>query len=174
MSKATAGEGTGHPAGVNSGYPTPCSQSEHLSQSTRQRAANCHLWASSVGSSPSPNAALEALRGAAPEALRGLSPARLPTDHKDHDDALPTSFPSPEHKLLEAKGSSLPPPEPVRHENFDCMLNREWVLNNAAFPSGSMVKNRLPMEETKEMQVGSLGLEDPLEEEMATHSSILA
>ena len=37
-----------------------------------------------------------------------------------------------------------------------------------------MVKNRLPMEETKEMQVGFLGLEDPLEEEMATHSSILA
>ena len=30
------------------------------------------------------------------------------------------------------------------------------------------------MLETQEMQVGSLGQEDPLEEEMATHSSILA
>ena len=30
------------------------------------------------------------------------------------------------------------------------------------------------MQETQEMQVGSLGEEDPLEEEMATHSSILA
>ena len=30
------------------------------------------------------------------------------------------------------------------------------------------------MQETQEMQVGSLGWEDPLEKEMATHSSILA
>ena len=30
------------------------------------------------------------------------------------------------------------------------------------------------MQETKEMQVQSLGWEDPLKEEMATHSSILA
>ena len=37
-----------------------------------------------------------------------------------------------------------------------------------------MVKNRLPMQEMQEMQVQSLGWEDPLEEEMATHSSILA
>ena len=37
--------------------------------------------------------------------------------------------------------------------------------------SGSVVKNRLLMQET---QVGSLGWKDPLEEEMATHSSILA
>ena len=32
----------------------------------------------------------------------------------------------------------------------------------------------LPMQELQEMQVRSLGWEDPLEEEMATHSSILA
>ena len=31
-----------------------------------------------------------------------------------------------------------------------------------------------PMQETQEMQVLSLGQEDPLEEHMATHSSILA
>ena len=30
------------------------------------------------------------------------------------------------------------------------------------------------MQETQEMQIQSLGQEDPLEEEMATHSSILA
>ena len=30
------------------------------------------------------------------------------------------------------------------------------------------------MQETRELQVRSLGWEDPLEEEMATHSSILA
>ena len=37
-----------------------------------------------------------------------------------------------------------------------------------------MVKNHLPMQETQELWVQSLGWEDPLEEEMATHSSILA
>ena len=37
-----------------------------------------------------------------------------------------------------------------------------------------MVKNLLAMQETQEMQVPSLGPEDPLEEGMATHSSILA
>ena len=42
------------------------------------------------------------------------------------------------------------------------------------FPGGSVVKNRLPMKETEEMQVPSLGREDPLEKGMATHSSTLA
>ena len=37
-----------------------------------------------------------------------------------------------------------------------------------------VVKNTLPMQETKETQVQSLGCEDPLEEGMAIHSSILA
>ena len=36
------------------------------------------------------------------------------------------------------------------------------------------VKNPPAMQETQEMQFPSLGQEDPLEEEMATHSSILA
>ena len=36
------------------------------------------------------------------------------------------------------------------------------------------VKNLPAMQETQEMQVRSLGWEDPLEEEMATHSNILA
>ena len=39
------------------------------------------------------------------------------------------------------------------------------------FPGGSVVKNPLPV---PEMQVQSLGQEDPLEKEMATHCSILA
>ena len=36
-----------------------------------------------------------------------------------------------------------------------------------------MVKNLLPMQEMQEMQVQSLGQKNPLEEETATHSSIL-
>ena len=39
------------------------------------------------------------------------------------------------------------------------------------FPGGSVVKNPILKQET---QVQSLGWEDPLEKEMATHSSILA
>ena len=39
------------------------------------------------------------------------------------------------------------------------------------FPDGSVVKNLPAMQET---QVRSLGWEDPLEEGMTTHSSILA
>ena len=37
-----------------------------------------------------------------------------------------------------------------------------------------MVKNPAAMQETQEMQVQSLGKEDPLEKEMATHFSIPA
>ena len=42
------------------------------------------------------------------------------------------------------------------------------------FPNGSSGKNLSAMQETQEMWVQSLGQEDPLEKEMATHSSILA
>ena len=42
------------------------------------------------------------------------------------------------------------------------------------FPGGSVVKHLPAKQETEEMRVQSLGQEDPLEEEMATHSSILA
>ena len=38
-------------------------------------------------------------------------------------------------------------------------------------PGGAVVKNRLPVQG---MWVRALGQEDPLEEEMATHSSVLA
>ena len=37
-----------------------------------------------------------------------------------------------------------------------------------------VVKRSLAMQETKETQVQSLGREDPLEKEMAAHSSVLA
>ena len=42
------------------------------------------------------------------------------------------------------------------------------------FPSGSVVNNPPAIQETRETQVRSLGWEDPLDKEMATHSSILA
>ena len=42
------------------------------------------------------------------------------------------------------------------------------------FPGGSVVKNPLPVQVPQETWVQSLGGEDPLEEEMASHSSILA
>ena len=42
------------------------------------------------------------------------------------------------------------------------------------FLSDTVVKNLPAMQKTQETWVQSLGGEDPLEEEMATHSSILA
>ena len=42
------------------------------------------------------------------------------------------------------------------------------------FPDSSVVKNPLAMQETQESRVRFLGWEDPLEKEMAAHSSILA
>ena len=41
-------------------------------------------------------------------------------------------------------------------------------------PQGSEVKYLPAVQEVQEMQVRSLGREDPLEEEVATHSNILA
>ena len=43
-----------------------------------------------------------------------------------------------------------------------------------ASPVAQWAKNQFAMQETQEMRVWSLGGEDPLEKEMATHSSILA
>ena len=42
------------------------------------------------------------------------------------------------------------------------------------FPSGSVVKSLPAKQEPQEMWVQSLGWEDPLEEDKATNSSILA
>ena len=43
-----------------------------------------------------------------------------------------------------------------------------------SFLGGSVVKNPPTVQELQETQVQSLGQEDPLEAEMATHSSVLA
>ena len=50
--------------------------------------------------------------------------------------------------------------------------NKICVLKD--FTCGTVVKNQPAMQETRETRVGSLGWEALLEEEMATHSSILA
>ena len=55
--------------------------------------------------------------------------------------------------------------------SLDCGVIVVVVLFSVGFPGGSVVKN-LPAEQ--DTWVRSLGWEDPLEKEMATHSSILA
>ena len=50
-------------------------------------------------------------------------------------------------------------------------MQKSYLLSLEDFPAGSVVKNTPAVWET---QVQSLGQEDPLEKEMATHSSILA
>ena len=47
-------------------------------------------------------------------------------------------------------------------------------MGSPGFPGGSVVKNLPAVQEPQEMRVQSLDREDPLEEGMATHSSILA
>ena len=49
-----------------------------------------------------------------------------------------------------------------------------YILMEKGFLGGSVIRICLPMQETKETWVWSLGWEDPLEKGMATHSSILA
>ena len=53
-------------------------------------------------------------------------------------------------------------------------LTGRYCLVLVGVPGGSTVKNPPVMQQLQETQVGSLGQEDPLEEGMATHSSILA
>ena len=56
---------------------------------------------------------------------------------------------------------------------FPLMIS--WViLMFLGFPSGSAIKNPGATQESKEMWVRFLGGENPLEEVMTTHSSILA
>ena len=45
---------------------------------------------------------------------------------------------------------------------------------NVGFSAGSAIKNMPAVQEMQETQIQFLGLEDPLEEGMATHSSVLA
>ena len=54
------------------------------------------------------------------------------------------------------------------------MLLRIIYFLNWGFPSGLVVKNLPAVQKPQETRVLSLGLEDPLEEEMAIHYIILA
>ena len=56
------------------------------------------------------------------------------------------------------------------------MLRQNWAFRFIqVFPADSVVKNPPTIQESmQETMVPSLGREDPLEKEMATHSSILA
>ena len=56
---------------------------------------------------------------------------------------------------------------------FKVNLGARYRVNGASLMA-PRVNNPPAVQETQEMQVQFLGLEDPLEEEMATHSSILA
>ena len=51
---------------------------------------------------------------------------------------------------------------------------KSFLLQKMGFPASSMVKNLPSRKDLQETQVCSLGWDDPLEEDMATHSSILA
>ena len=57
---------------------------------------------------------------------------------------------------------------------FIFLYNSKKAFIAGCFFGGTVVKNPPAMWEPQEMKVSSLGLEDPLEEGMATHSSILA
>ena len=57
---------------------------------------------------------------------------------------------------------------------FRCLIWGSLIPAVWACQVGLMVKNWLPMQETQETQVRSLDQEGPLQEGMATHSSILA
>ena len=77
--------------------------------------------------------------------------------------------------LLEALGITVFQPQvghPLMFPNPEPgLIMRKVFTFLACCPGGSVGRIRLPMQE---MQVSSLGWEDPLEEEMATNSSILA
>ena len=55
-----------------------------------------------------------------------------------------------------------------------CFLLKSKVKQLRGSHDGSVVKNPLAVQETQEMWVRSLGWEAPLEEDMATRSSIFA
>ena len=50
---------------------------------------------------------------------------------------------------------------------------QDYPWGPEGFPDGLTVKNLPAMQEPQDMQVQSLGQEDPLEEGKATHSSLL-
>ena len=81
--------------------------------------------------------------------------------------------------LLEAENLSL---SPGADSSRICKLGRNRKVSPQdlpflhilmGFPGGSVIKNLPAMKESQEKQVQSLGQDDPLEEGMATHSSVL-
>ena len=74
------------------------------------------------------------------------------------------------HELVEATGWG------NLHYIFGDVLNEyiKHLEQGLGSPSGSVVKNSPAIQEPQETWVRSLGWEDPLKEEMATLSSILA
>ena len=63
------------------------------------------------------------------------------------------------------------------HRECPCYFISKYtgdISSIRGFPGGSVVKNPPTMQEMQVTRVWSLGQEDPLEEGMATHSSILA
>ena len=62
-------------------------------------------------------------------------------------------------------------------DGCNCLLlegNSCYLVQTMGYPGGSGVKNPPATQKFQETKVLSLGQEDPLEEEMASHSSILA
>ena len=70
------------------------------------------------------------------------------------------------------------PPSMVKKESWSNLYNEvagiRDSLRHQGSPSGSEVKNLPTVQELQETWIQSLGWEDPMEEDMATHSSILA
>ena len=63
---------------------------------------------------------------------------------------------------------------PQQHLDHWIYFLPEYLTSPNTLDTGSVVKNPPAMQETQEIWVWSLSWEDPLEKEMATHSSIPA
>ena len=61
----------------------------------------------------------------------------------------------------------------VLHPDTQLLMLQGVDLLKPGFPGGTVVKNLPAIQEVQEMQVWSLGWEDPLGKKMAVHSSIL-
>ena len=59
----------------------------------------------------------------------------------------------------------------LKPQNPKCLLFEIQTVIEMSYPGGSAIENLTTMQETG---VRSLGGEDPLEQDLATHSSILA
>ena len=93
----------------------------------------------------------------------------------------------PNQEMFDAKAISFHPPpgyagwsftwntpSGARQRMWCLQPNKSWKSQLYYFLVVTVVKNPPAMQEMKETQVHSLNQEDPLEEELATHPSILA